>query len=373
MMQASHDKSSNGGSDELQESGMTADFDRDISWRWDGVVSLHFILTFVFWVLCLFATSADLNYLSAYIRPLRFAPDLALAVLLVLLAPTLARRNGKNLHLLIGLGASGFLYLRSISVWKRNFEYDYTSPINTWLMLGISGFCTIAIAVSWLLRRQRKTISIRQLAMTTFAIALVLAGTQHILRFDKLPSYHREIDAADQLRRAGVQLIWQDWSVSSIAIRNAGVGDEQLKRIGDFKSLRSISLEGNPITGRALSFISNASNLHDIYLTDTQVGDEGLVYLSEAVNLKQLWLRGTNITDAGLSHLKNLEAIGYLDLSNTSVSDAGLEKLKHLKRLYYLHLPGTRVTKSGMESLSKSLPYCRIYGTPDGQPLEVGR
>ncbi|MFO0943359.1 MAG: hypothetical protein U0930_21705 [Pirellulales bacterium] len=352
---------------------MNRDHNSELSWKWDGVVTLHLILSFVFLCLSLLSTSTDITYLSAYVWALAYVPLLAMALLIFLLFPTLARRNGKNLHLLFGLGTAVFLYLQSIWVWKRDFEYGYGISINPRIILGISVFCTLAIAVSWFLRRQQKTITVRQLAMTTFGVALGLAGTQHILRFDKMSSYRREIDAAEQLKLAGAQMTWKDWSVSSVAIRNAGVHDEQLERISEFKNLRSVSLEGNPITDKSLSFIPNVSNLHGIYLTDTQVGDEGLAYLADAMNLEELYLRGTNVTDAGLSNLKNLKAIGYLDLSNTTVSDAGLEKLKHLNRLYYLHLPGTRVTKAGMVSLGKSLPYCRIYGTPDGQPFEVDR
>ena len=97
------------------------------------------------------------------------------------------------------------------------------------------------------------------------------------------------------------------------------------------------------------------------------------MHLADAVNLDHLCLRGTAITDLGLSNLEKLRSLRYVDLSDTDVSDAGLEKLTHLKNMYYLHLPETKVTKSGMESLGRSLPNCRIYGTPNGEPFSVGR
>ncbi len=334
-------------------------------------MDLHIILVIAFMGLCFCSTSRDFFYLAAYFPPIFILPFLAMAIIVVSLSFTFASKTGRNFHLLGSLVIAVFLFFTSLVIWKRDFENGYTASYDGRLILCLSSCVGFAAGVSWLIRRQRKTISMRQLAGCTLFFSFVLAASQQILRFDKMASYNHEIDAARELERAGVQLTWDDWSVSGIAIRKAGIRDEQLERIDEFPNLRSISLEGNPVTDVTLASISNVRKLHGLYLTNTNVGDAGLTYLENAVNLQQLWLRGTAVTDEGLSSLKKLKLLGYVDLSNTDISDAGLKTLTHLKNMYYLHLPGTRVTKSGMESLGNELPGCRIYGTPGGEPFTV--
>lgn len=319
------------------------------------------------------STSRDFFFLAAYVPAIFILPFLALVFIAVSLYFTFASKTGKNFHLLGSLTIALFLFFSSLVIWKRDFENGYTASYDGRLILCLSSCVGFAVGVSWLIRRERKTISIRQMAGCTLFFSFVLAASQQLLRFDKIPSYQLEIEAATELERVGVQVTWDDWSVSKIAIRNAGIRDKELARICEFPNLQSLSLEGNPITDDTLKSISNVRRLRGVYLTDTKVGDDGIKHLSNAVNIEQLWLRGTNVTDDGLAYLKNLASLGYVDLSNTSVSDKGLEKITHLKRMYYLHLPGTRVTRSGMDSLGELLPDCRIYGTPNGVPYTVER
>jgi hypothetical protein len=300
-------------------------------------------------------------------------PYVALSIMVVSLALALLSKIGRSIHLSCTLGVSVLLFLTSLFVWKRDFEQGYNGMLDPQVMLGLSGCLALVTGITWLIRRDKKTVSIRQFACVTLVVALILAATQQVVRFDKMSSYEREVDAARELQRAGIQIIWDDWSVSQVAIRKSGIQDVQLERIKEFPHLRLLSLEGNPITDSTLACIANVEELYGIYLTDTDVGDAGLAYLANALNLEQLWLGGTKITDDGLVNLRRLTSLGYVDLSNTEVSDAGLEKLSHLKQMYYLHLPGTRVTKAGMEALGDALPGCRIYGTPNGKTYMVQR
>ncbi len=342
-------------------------------WNFDRRVVLHIILVIAFMWLVFCSTSRDFFYLAAYIPAISILPYLALLIIVVSLSLTFASKTGKNFHLLGSLTIAVYLFFTSLVVWKRGFESGYTVSEVSGLLLCLSSCVGFATAVSWFVRRERKTISLRQLAGCTLFVSLLLAATQQLLRFDKIPSYQLEIDAVRELERIGVHVTWDDWSVSGLAIRNAGIQDEQLVRICEFPNLRSLSLEGNPITDTTIKSIANVHRLHGVYLDDTKVGDDGIKHLSNAVNLEQLWLRGTNVTDSGLAYLENLALLGYVDLSNTSVSDKGLEKITHLKRMYYLHLPGTSVTRSGMDSLGEQLSNCTIYGTPGGVPYTVER
>ncbi|MEM7478963.1 MAG: hypothetical protein AAF483_28605 [Planctomycetota bacterium] len=345
----------------------------DDYWTLSGRVVLHGVLAIVFLGLSNFCTSSEFSGLAAYVPPVLVLPCFALVILVISLVLSSTHSVGKNLHLMCSLGMAVSLFLTSLAVWKRDFEHGYAGTINANILFTICGIFVLATATIWLVRRQHGKVSIKQLAGAVVVVALVMTGIQQILRIDKMSSYKDEIGAARELERAGMRLTWNDWSVSGIAIRNAGIRDAQLSRIGEFPNLRSLSLEGNPVSDATLASIANVRNLHGLYLTDTNIGDLGLSYLEDAVHLEQLWLRGTRVTDAGLSSLKGLHSLGYVDLSNTNVTDAGLKKLTHLKHMYYLHLPGTRVTKEGMESLGKVLPNCSIYGTPGGDSYTVER
>lgn len=352
---------------------MNSDVRFDFDWSWGGRVTIHFLLVIVFVLLCLVSTSEELFYLSAYVPPLLLLPFITLAVVIVSLVFSVACKKGKNFHLLSSAVISLILFLISLKVWKRDFEHGYIGSIDARILLSVNFCCSFTVALAWLVRRKHKTLSLKQLCGSFLCVTIFFAIVHQILRFDKMSSYNLEIGAARELERAGFQLKWKDWSVSSIALRYSGVTDAQLKRIGEFKNLRSLSLEGNPVTDETLALISNVQRLEQVDLSDTNIGDGGLIHLVDAVNLNHLCLRGTFITDRGLSNLGNLRSLGYVDLSDTDVSDAGLEKLTHLKNMYYLHLPETKVTKSGMEFLGRSLPNCRIYGTPNEEPFSVGR
>jgi hypothetical protein len=172
---------------------MNSDVRSDPSWTWGGRVTLHAFLAFVFLGLTLFCTtSQDFFYLAAYIPPLLLLPFLALAILFVSLVFSFTLENGKNLHLFCSLGMSVSLFLTSLTVWKRDFEYGYIGFYDARVMLGISVCCASAVAVAWLRRRPRKTISMRQIAGFTLFISLMLAASQQILRFDKMSAYKLE-------------------------------------------------------------------------------------------------------------------------------------------------------------------------------------
>jgi hypothetical protein len=105
--------------------------------------------------------------------------------------------------------------------------------------------------------------------------------------------------------------------IKDLSLRNAGVTDVLLERIGRYRQLRSLDIAGNPIT------------------------DAGLVHLKGLVNLSRLGLSETPLTDAGLAHLTGLSGLKSLDLYRT------------------------RITRGGLLSITKALPRTEVSTSPD--------
>jgi hypothetical protein len=66
-----------------------------------------------------------------------------------------------------------------------------------------------------------------------------------------------------------------------------------------------------------------------VNLTGTAIGDEDLSRLSELPSLKSLDLDGTRITDIGLARLKRIYGLRKVSLARTSVTATGVAELRH--------------------------------------------
>lgn len=74
--------------------------------------------------------------------------------------------------------------------------------------------------------------------------------------------------------------------------------------------------------------------------------------------------RQTQVTDTGLKRLKTLKKLEILSLERTAITDVGLEHLKGLRSLKYLDIRDTAATGVGVKQIRKSLPNCKIVGSP---------
>ena len=120
--------------------------------------------------------------------------------------------------------------------------------------------------------------------------------------------------------------------------------------------LRSVSLDGAPITDAGLDDLKGLVELETLNLDNTAVGDAGIARMARFARLEHLSLDNTRITDAGLVHLAGLTRLRSLFLQKTAITDAGLTHLKGLRRLDELWLYDTRVTDAGVNDLRKALP-----------------
>jgi internalin A len=90
----------------------------------------------------------------------------------------------------------------------------------------------------------------------------------------------------------------------------------------------------------------------DLYLNKKTFGDADLARLGQFKSLRTLNLQGSSVTDDGLKVLANLPALESLDLYLTGVSPAGL---KHVASIKTLHTLGYNVDQITDESLKELL------------------
>lgn len=107
------------------------------------------------------------------------------------------------------------------------------------------------------------------------------------------------------------QLIWLD-------LRNSGVKDEHLKKIGQLENLVKIDLSGNVISDTGIMHLVKLTNLKSLNLFNTQVSEGVLHIIPELTSLQKIYLWQTKIADSLVSKIqlenKNLKIISNRDM-----------------------------------------------------------
>ncbi|MES2832174.1 MAG: hypothetical protein V4695_09295 [Pseudomonadota bacterium] len=118
-----------------------------------------------------------------------------------------------------------------------------------------------------------------------------------------------------------------------LSIRAPEMDDISAANLQDLQQLRSLNLMGNKkLTGTDRSFLANKKLLTSLDLSMcTALQDDALKNIAaNAPNLKELHLTLTKITDTGLLYLYGLSQLRELNLSGCSqISDAGLQAVRN--------------------------------------------
>ena len=202
----------------------------------------------------------------------------------------------------------------------------------------------------------------RQLSWSAFALLMVLAAV--MLPVAARPSYSAarkpskptaapltavssDSDRAAKDEAATADITATD-AKTAVALQQATVeaGDEiaKIEALGGTVK-RDRSQPESPVTS--------------VNLSCTNVGDDDLRLVSHFSSLRELYLIGTNVSDAGLKCLVDLQKLEELRLGGCKITDAGLKDLAKLKNLSMVGLMGTQVTDAGVKEFSEALPNMR--------------
>ncbi|MFN0019735.1 MAG: hypothetical protein ACKVP0_15880 [Pirellulaceae bacterium] len=108
--------------------------------------------------------------------------------------------------------------------------------------------------------------------------------------------------------------------------------------------LRTLHLEGCPVSDAGLSAIGTCDNIQEINLdvgiippAGRSFTHTGLLQLTSLTRLRRLDLAGYDMTDDDLEIIAKLRSLQYLKLSSNNISERGVEALQTLPNLQYLH------------------------------------
>jgi hypothetical protein len=137
-----------------------------------------------------------------------------------------------------------------------------------------------------------------------------------------------------------------------------------LHRLPPGSLMQYVTLSGAGVTDDTLADIGQFKRLRKVVIADSRVSDEGLKHLSRLRWLEVLVLRGAPLSGSGLTHLASLPSLSSLDLADTAIGDDQIGALTSLSGLIDLNLGGTNVTPAGVKRLQTALPRCQIRWGP---------
>lgn len=189
------------------------------------------------------------------------------------------------------------------------------------------------------------------------------------------PDTFWEIDASDSaLGDDGLRLISSFNTIRRLNLRNANISGsglvgfqpdtpiesldlsdnpfegEWLPWVGQFGTLKNLNIHNTSVSDAALEHLRNQTNLRSLVLPN-DIGDDGLKHLQGLIRLKKLDLSRRKITDRGLSFVGGLTSLEHLDVSATPITDDGVEFLAPLENLLSLNLSDTRVGNAALASV----------------------
>ena len=168
--------------------------------------------------------------------------------------------------------------------------------------------------------------------------------------------------------------------------------DEAAELLGEFPTVREVTIAGSPISKRGLAAItrlpqlqqldlSGCAALHDadfavlaeayelthLRLQGTAAGDQAAAGLLRLNNLRELQIGSELLTDAGLRQLCGIVSLRNFRIAPeaTRVTDAGLTDLWRLVNLHSLGIAAPGVTGSGLATLHElsELEWLGLQGT----------
>lgn len=161
-----------------------------------------------------------------------------------------------------------------------------------------------------------------------------------------------ESEALNQLENMGAEYTQNTRGlVESIHLEERPVGDEEMKLIANFPSLRRLYLAGTRVSDAGLAHLAGLKHLERLSLWETRISDAGLTVVGRFSHLRVLDIHSTSISDAGLAHLSGLRELERLNLRGTKVTGTGTKHLQSLEWLKDLDLSEAPLTQAGTEQV----------------------
>lgn len=195
-------------------------------------------------------------------------------------------------------------------------------------------------------------------------IAMVNDASLHILIEPDQPQWFWKLFTQRTVGRAYLINFCNHRSASG---RLAVPTPEELRAVGRWERLQSVSLSGEHVTDETIRRLRASRRLQTLRLVDTSVTSEGLAALQDIGALEALRIRGlpSELGEGGSDHAVELVSsivamrqLRDLALAGDGVSDDTIELLVELSALEYLRIESRRISDEGV-ALLKNLPQLR--------------
>ncbi len=184
-------------------------------------------------------------------------------------------------------------------------------------------------------------------------LVLALAGKPHL----------RELKLASTQVVTAIPAIAKLVKLEEIDLANLPVDDASAAALLAMPAMRSVRLDGTPITDKAM--VKPGPALVELFVSKTKVTDVGLAILDHTPKLEALGVGELGVGDATLGRIGKLSALHTLVLSKAGAAGRTLIVLGGLTQLDRLYLDGTRADDDTIAALAavRELRVLHLAGT----------
>lgn len=139
--------------------------------------------------------------------------------------------------------------------------------------------------------------------------------------------------------------------LTEVTLDGPDVTDDDLKAIGEIKSLRSLDIKLSKVTSEGLKHLSGLTNLKALNLGYTQVDD--LTPIEPLTQLEDLGVISTKVRDANLKSLEKFPNLQILHAGYNELTDVGISHVCRCSGLTLLGLKGTNLSEQGFRNINQ--------------------
>ncbi len=148
--------------------------------------------------------------------------------------------------------------------------------------------------------------------------------------------------------------------ITGLQVECTNLTDDDYRRIGEIKSLKSLSISGKAMLDKHLELLTGLTEVEAIMINGSQLSDEGYRHFTAFKNLRSLSLfhpsrNSDTFTGAGLAHLEKLPSLERLTFAGATAGDeayAAIGKLTQLHEFREWHNWETAAGKRQLLALS---------------------
>lgn len=192
--------------------------------------------------------------------------------------------------------------------------------------------------------KSKKRLEIKALLAALLLLIVLAAGSGYFV-ITGLSSKEKRVEPVLDDQMKAKQIIAKNIDASEIDLSNLKLNDKMLEMFAEPTKTTSVKLSNSSVTGPGLANLIHLP-VKSLSLDGSPVTDRGLEDIGHMDSLENLNLRKTLITDAGLNNLRLLPALKELDISEDAVGKRACLMLKHWPYLTVLKMDKTNIDSS---------------------------